>query len=71
LRKHINPFVQYFELGDEIPQEDGEKKEDTQEEDQNTQQFLEKLTLPVETLGLGVRASNCYLLLAFTISKIW
>lgn len=58
-RKHLNPFVQYFELGNEIQQEEIEKVEPVQEEDQNQQKLMEKLELPIETLDLGVRSSNC------------
>ena len=59
LRKHLNPFVQYFELGDEIPQDQGEFFEESEEEDEDRQLLIEKLDETVESLELGVRASNC------------
>lgn len=59
LRKHLNPFVQYFEMGEEVPHEEVESAEEGIEEDQNMQKFYEKLDMPVETLELTVRASNC------------
>ena len=58
-RKHINPFVQYFEMGEAIPQEPVEKVEPEKEEDQGQIRFLETLDYPVESLELGVRQSNC------------
>jgi len=56
LRKHINPFVQYFELGEEtvageIPMEAPEKQVD--------QELEAKLNTPIQELELSVRASNC------------
>lgn len=56
LRKHINPFVQYFELGEEtvsggVPQEEPEKKMD--------EELEAKLNTPIQELELSVRASNC------------
>ncbi len=56
LRKHINPFVQYFELGEEtvageVPKEEPEKQVD--------QELEAKLNTPIQELELSVRASNC------------
>jgi DNA-directed RNA polymerase subunit alpha len=56
LRKHINPFVQYFELGEETvagepPAEEPEQKVD--------QELEAKLNTPIQELELSVRASNC------------
>ena len=56
LRKHINPFVQYFELGEEtvagaVAQEEPEKKVD--------EELEAKLNTPIQELELSVRASNC------------
>jgi DNA-directed RNA polymerase subunit alpha len=56
LRKHINPLVQYFEIGDQIvavPVTE-EAEEDTMDEE-----LAKKLGLPVQELELSVRASNC------------
>ncbi len=58
LRKHLNPFVQYFELGSGLAVEgrspvSGGHSEGTAGVDQA------KLNLPVSVLDLSVRASNC------------
>jgi DNA-directed RNA polymerase subunit alpha len=58
LRKHVNPFVQYYELGDqtaaasEIPEIETEEKAVDEELNQ-------KMTMPIQELELSVRASNC------------
>ena len=57
LRKHINPFVQYFELGEETVAEqitEEEVLEEPPDED-----FARKLSMPISELELSVRASNC------------
>ncbi|MCD6303731.1 MAG: DNA-directed RNA polymerase subunit alpha [Planctomycetes bacterium] len=54
LRKHLNPFVQYFELGEQIV-ESG-KAEARQDVDTELQR---KLNMSVHELELSVRASNC------------
>jgi DNA-directed RNA polymerase subunit alpha len=59
LRKHLNPFIQYFELGKELPAETLEIEEPSEEPDENKQDILEKLEASIETLDLGARASNC------------
>ncbi len=56
LRKHINPFVQYFELGEEtvvgeVPEEESKPPVD--------QELEAKLNTPIQELELSVRASNC------------
>jgi DNA-directed RNA polymerase subunit alpha len=54
LRKHLNPFVQYFELGEQII--DSGTSESQQEVDTELQR---KLNMSVQELELSVRASNC------------
>jgi DNA-directed RNA polymerase subunit alpha len=54
LRKHLNPFVQYFELGEQIL-ESG-KAEKQQEMDAELQ---EKLRKSIQEMDFTVRASNC------------
>ncbi|MCD4825417.1 MAG: DNA-directed RNA polymerase subunit alpha [Phycisphaerae bacterium] len=54
LRKHLNPFVQYFELGEQIV-ESG-TPEATQEIDSELQR---KLDMSIQEMELSVRASNC------------
>jgi len=53
LRKHLNPFVQYFELGDATATEaaSAEARADAE--------VLGKLKMPLSDLDLSVRASNC------------
>ena len=57
LRKHINPFVQYFEIGDETVEETetGQAEEETKVDEQ----LEEKLKMAIQELDLSVRASNC------------
>ena len=54
LRKHLNPFVQYFELGEQIIESGTEEK--TSDVDRELQQ---KLDMSVHELELSVRANNC------------
>jgi DNA-directed RNA polymerase subunit alpha len=54
LRKHLNPFVQYFELGEQIVESVAE--DSAQGIDQ---ELLKKLSMPVHELELSVRANNC------------
>jgi len=56
LRKHINPFVQYFELGRETVDE---QLEEESQEEKIDEELTEKLNIPVAELELSVRASNC------------
>jgi len=53
LRKHLNPFVQYFEMGQELVSEEAAKAAGVDEE------LIRKLTMPINELDLSVRASNC------------
>lgn len=58
LRKHLNPFVQYFEIGRELQQV--EKKigiENIQEISE--EELNKKFDMPIAELDLSVRASNC------------
>jgi DNA-directed RNA polymerase subunit alpha len=59
LRKHLNPFVQYFELGSETANEDavtalGDATRATMDPD-----LRQKLGMTVQELDLSVRANNC------------
>ncbi len=57
LRKHLNPFVEYSELGDEI---DAGKKHAKMESDVLVDEELEKkASIPVSELGLSARSMNC------------
>jgi DNA-directed RNA polymerase subunit alpha len=57
LRKHINPFVQYFEIGEETVV--GEIGEKGPEEEAIDEELAKKLSIPIQELELSVRASNC------------
>jgi len=54
LRKHLNPFVQYFELGEQVVETTGEEVQ--QEVDTELQR---KIEMSVHELELSVRANNC------------
>jgi len=54
LRKHLNPFVQYFELGEQIVE--SRAAEAQQEVDTELQR---RLNMSVHELELSVRANNC------------
>lgn len=53
LRKHLNPFVQYFELGESRVSEEAGAAASVDDE------FIRKLNMPIDELNLTVRASNC------------
>ncbi|HPM24222.1 MAG TPA: DNA-directed RNA polymerase subunit alpha [Phycisphaerae bacterium] len=56
LRKHLNPFVQYFELGAEVAAAHSRAEQATPAVDDELRQKLER---PIASLELSVRASNC------------
>ncbi len=53
LRKHLNPFVQYFEIGADRVSESAAAAASVDEE------LIRKLSMPINELDLSVRASNC------------
>lgn len=53
LRKHLNPFVQYFEIGEKRVSEDAAAAASVDDE------LIRKLNMPISELDLSVRASNC------------
>ena len=53
LRKHLNPFVQYFDLGTEQISVEASAAASVDDE------LIRKLNMPVTDLDLTVRASNC------------
>ena len=57
LRKHINPFIQYFELGEETIAEEIAVEEVSEEA--VDEELLKKLDIPLRELELSVRAGNC------------
>ena len=56
LRKHINPFIQYFEIGEETI---AEQIVEEQPEEKVDEELLVKLNMPLIELELSVRANNC------------
>ncbi len=59
-RKHLNPFVHYFELGRELPQTGEKQIEETdKKEEDSTDELNKRLAASVSELDLSVRASNC------------
>ena len=59
LRKHINPFIQYFKLGEETIVDQVTEAQDVLEEKTVDQELIEKLNIPIAELELSVRANNC------------
>ncbi|MFB3429933.1 MAG: DNA-directed RNA polymerase subunit alpha [Phycisphaerales bacterium] len=53
LRKHLNPFVQYFDTGEERVSEEAAAAASVDDE------LVRKLNMPISELDLSVRASNC------------
>jgi DNA-directed RNA polymerase subunit alpha len=53
LRKHLNPFVQYFDLGQEQVSAAASAAASVDEE------LIRKLNMPIAELDMSVRASNC------------
>jgi len=58
LRKHVNPFVQYFELGEETIAA-SEIVETETEEPAVDEELAQKLLMSTQELELSVRANNC------------
>ena len=58
LRKHVNPFVQYFELGEETVAA-SEIVEAEAEEPAVDEELAQKLAMSTQELELSVRANNC------------
>lgn len=60
LRKHLNPFVQYTEIGYELQEESGLASEEPVGIAQpDNEEVQKKLELPISALDLSVRAYNC------------
>jgi DNA-directed RNA polymerase subunit alpha len=53
LRKHMNPFVQYFDLGEARVSAEASAAASVDEE------LMRKLAMPIAELDLSVRAGNC------------
>jgi DNA-directed RNA polymerase subunit alpha len=59
LRKHLNPFVQYFELGSETANEDAVTALRDATRATIDPDLRQKLNMTVQELDLSVRANNC------------
>jgi DNA-directed RNA polymerase subunit alpha len=58
LRKHLNPFVHYYEIGEQMLRE-GEREGASRLPAAEQAELIRKLDMPVAELELSVRASNC------------
>jgi len=58
LRKHLNPFVQYFELGREL-QVNEKKEEELRKKESEKEELRQKLSMSISELDLSVRSANC------------
>jgi len=58
LRKHLNPFVQYFELGREL-QVNERKEEEQRQKEKEKEEMRRKLSMSISELDLSVRSANC------------
>ncbi len=57
LRKYVNPFVQYSQLGEETVEDEVQAEETAQEG--VDEELAAKLGMPIESLELTVRSGNC------------
>jgi DNA-directed RNA polymerase subunit alpha len=58
LRKHLNPFVLYFELGREL-QINEKKEEEQRKKESEKEEMRQKLSMSISELDLSVRSANC------------
>jgi DNA-directed RNA polymerase subunit alpha len=59
LRKHLNPFVQYFELGSDVASDDAVAQMRDAHKAQMDPELEQKLNMTIQELDLSVRANNC------------
>ncbi|MHC4441014.1 MAG: DNA-directed RNA polymerase subunit alpha [Planctomycetota bacterium] len=59
LRKHLNPFVQYHELGEESVSTGVTVSSELEGEGMLDRALQERMSMPISQLDLSVRASNC------------
>ncbi|AQQ72031.1 DNA-directed RNA polymerase subunit alpha [Limihaloglobus sulfuriphilus] len=59
LRKHINPFVQFSDLGEETVEEEVVITDQKEEQEKMDEELRKKLEMSVNELDLSVRANNC------------
>lgn len=58
LRKHLNPFVMYYELGKEL-QINEKKEEDARKKEREMEEIKQKFSMSISELDLSVRSANC------------
>jgi len=59
LRKHLNPFVQYFELGSDVANDEAVAALRDANKAMIDPELQQKLNMSVQELDLSVRANNC------------
>ena len=59
LRKHLNPFVEYFQPGEELGVEVAPEAEEAPAAEEYVSELERKLAMPMSQLELSVRALNC------------
>jgi DNA-directed RNA polymerase subunit alpha len=59
MRKHLNPFVEYFQPGEELGAEAVPAAEEAAGAEEYVSELERKLALPISSLELSVRAANC------------
>src|SRR5438876_3235253 len=59
LRKHLNPFVQYFELGSDVASDDAIAQMREAHKAHMDPELEQKLNMTIQELDLSVRANNC------------
>jgi DNA-directed RNA polymerase subunit alpha len=59
LRKHLNPFVQYFELGSDVASDDAVTALRDANKATIDPDLQQKLNMTIQELDLSVRANNC------------
>jgi len=58
LRKHLNPFIQYADLGYQLQKDNGIAQEE-REDAGDVEEVRRKLGMPISSLSLSLRARNC------------
>jgi len=59
MRKHLNPFVEYFQPGEELGTEAVPAAEEVAGAEEYVSELERKLAMPMSALELSVRAANC------------
>jgi len=59
MRKHLNPFVEYFQPGEELGAEAVPVAEEAAGTEEYVSELERKLAMPISSLELSLRAANC------------